>query len=229
MNTTKKNKVPRYILLILLFPFLWIYGLYKLYKAYKANKSLPKKYITLSIVSIIFFSIAFSQTDKSDKQESLIAHSENSIESQISSKESATEPQTTIVAKNTTKQQTTTIVEHTTERQTTTVVEHTTEQQTTTVVKHTTEQQTTTAAEPLTEPQTNIETTSEAPTIIITEPVTEAITEAPPEPNVEIMVWVTKTGKKYHSISNCGNSKTSYQLPLSDAEARGLGSCKNCH
>lgn len=216
MNTTKKNKTPRYILLILLFPFLWIYGLYKLYKAYKANKSLPKKYIALSIVSIFFFLIAFSQTDKSDNQESPIAHSENSIESQIYSNESAAELQTTIVAENTTKQQTTTVVEHTTEQQTATVAEHTTEQQTAIIT------------EPLTEAQTNIETTSEAPTII-TEPVTETITEAPPEPDVEIMVWVTKTGKKYHSISNCGNSKTAYQLPLSDAKARGLGPCKNCH
>lgn len=43
------------------------------------------------------------------------------------------------------------------------------------------------------------------------------------------MVWITKTGKKYHRISNCGNSKTSRQVPLSQAEASGLTPCDTCY
>lgn len=81
----------------------------------------------------------------------------------------------------------------------------------------------------------------------VTEPTTEAVSqEAPPaeqpapqpeqptepvtEPETsETMVWVTKTGKKYHSISDCGSTSSARQIPLSQAEANGLEPCKNCH
>ena len=53
------------------------------------------------------------------------------------------------------------------------------------------------------------------------QPVTEPVTE--PEP-VEAMVWVTKTGKRYHSIPDCGSTKSATQIPLSQAESRGLNS-----
>lgn len=58
----------------------------------------------------------------------------------------------------------------------------------------------------------------EQPTELVTEPETS-----------ETMVWVTKTGKKYHSIPDCGSTKSATQIPLSQAEARGLERCKNCH
>ena len=43
------------------------------------------------------------------------------------------------------------------------------------------------------------------------------------------MVWVTKTGGKYHSHGNCGNSKYVSQVSLSTAEGRGLGPCGTCY
>lgn len=42
------------------------------------------------------------------------------------------------------------------------------------------------------------------------------------------MVWVTKTGKKYHRISNCGNAKSAIQVTQKDAETLGLAPCGNC-
>lgn len=43
------------------------------------------------------------------------------------------------------------------------------------------------------------------------------------------MVWKTATGKKYHSKSKCGNSKTSVQVTLEQAKNAGLTACKNCY
>ena len=43
------------------------------------------------------------------------------------------------------------------------------------------------------------------------------------------MVWVTSTGKKYHRISNCGNTKSSGQVPLSQAQSSGLSPCNKCY
>lgn len=49
-----------------------------------------------------------------------------------------------------------------------------------------------------------------------------------PEPQ-EAMVWVTATGSKYHSRPNCGNTKSSSQVPISRAIAMGLEPCKRCY
>ncbi|MDZ5253617.1 hypothetical protein [Clostridium sp. LIBA-8841] len=48
---------------------------------------------------------------------------------------------------------------------------------------------------------------------------------------VSNMVYVTATGKKYHSKQKCGNSNpaTTNAVPLSDAQSRGLTACKNCY
>lgn len=45
----------------------------------------------------------------------------------------------------------------------------------------------------------------------------------------ETLVWVTETGTKYHSKQSCGQSKGAVQIPLSEAEKRGLEPCKRCH
>ncbi len=42
------------------------------------------------------------------------------------------------------------------------------------------------------------------------------------------VVYVTKTGKKYHCESNCGNG-TYYQSTLEEALARGLTACNKCY
>ena len=56
--------------------------------------------------------------------------------------------------------------------------------------------------------------------------VAETIEE--PEPQ-EAMVWVTATGSKYHRRPNCGNTKSSSQVPISRAIAMGLEPCKRCY
>lgn len=43
------------------------------------------------------------------------------------------------------------------------------------------------------------------------------------------MVWISKTGKKYHSSSGCSNMKNPSQISLSAAEAKGLSPCKKCY
>lgn len=43
------------------------------------------------------------------------------------------------------------------------------------------------------------------------------------------MVWVSKTGKKYHSSSTCSNMKNPSQISLSSAKARGLTACSKCY
>lgn len=50
------------------------------------------------------------------------------------------------------------------------------------------------------------------------------------EPQEE-MVWISATGSKYHSRSNCGqmDPSTSWQLSVSEAEAQGYEPCKRCH
>lgn len=58
-----------------------------------------------------------------------------------------------------------------------------------------------------------------------TEAPTEAATEAPQEP----MVWVSGTGKKYHSYSGCSNMKSPRQISLSEAKKQGYTPCKNCY
>lgn len=60
------------------------------------------------------------------------------------------------------------------------------------------------------------------------------VTTAKPKKQTEIngstsYVWVTKTGSKYHRISNCGNSQTSRRVTLQDAKDMGLAPCKNCY
>ena len=51
-----------------------------------------------------------------------------------------------------------------------------------------------------------------------------------PEP-VGKMVWKTATGKKYHSINNCGNtnSKNATCITIEVAESQGLAPCSKCN
>lgn len=54
-----------------------------------------------------------------------------------------------------------------------------------------------------------------------------------PEPSQEVstqevMVWVSETGLKYHSKSNCSNMRNPVQIPISNAQSRGLDPCQKC-
>ncbi|MBY0756354.1 hypothetical protein K5V21_12935 [Clostridium sardiniense] len=48
---------------------------------------------------------------------------------------------------------------------------------------------------------------------------------------VGAMVWRTKTGKKYHSTSHCGNTHSAQatEITLSEAQAEGLTPCSKCY
>lgn len=43
------------------------------------------------------------------------------------------------------------------------------------------------------------------------------------------MVYIPKTGKKYHSNANCSNMKNPSQVSLSEAQSRGFTACKKCY
>ena len=53
-----------------------------------------------------------------------------------------------------------------------------------------------------------------------------AETEAPQ--SQETMVWIPKTGSKYHSDPDCSNMKNPTQVSLSQAESQGYTPCKKC-
>lgn len=42
-------------------------------------------------------------------------------------------------------------------------------------------------------------------------------------------VWVTASGSKYHSKSDCGGMSNAYEITLEEAKQRGLTPCKKCH
>jgi len=44
----------------------------------------------------------------------------------------------------------------------------------------------------------------------------------------ETMVWIPKSGKKYHSTSTCSNMKNPSCVTLSEAKSRGFTPCKKC-
>lgn len=104
----------------------------------------------------------------------------------------------------------------------------------------TTTVETTTAETTITEittPRTTIIETTAPETTVLAVPSTEA---AIPEttaletvaPEVtEQLVWITRTGSKYHSINNCGNTNpnNAFQMSLSDAQAAGYEPCKRCY
>lgn len=45
----------------------------------------------------------------------------------------------------------------------------------------------------------------------------------------ETMVWIPKSGSKYHSDPNCSNMNNPTQVPISTAKARGFEPCKKCY
>lgn len=90
------------------------------------------------------------------------------------------------------------------------------------------------SAETATEPDIIVAQENENDAEPEVEPETEAVTEPETEPatertTAEKLVWITATGNHYHSKKTCGNSKSSHQVPLSEAEARNLTPCQRCY
>lgn len=74
-------------------------------------------------------------------------------------------------------------------------------------------------------------TPTEKPTPKPTAKPTEKPIVAPtvkPENKTE-MVWITKSGKKYHSNSKCSNMKAPYQVSKENAMNSGRGPCSKCY
>ncbi len=53
--------------------------------------------------------------------------------------------------------------------------------------------------------------------------------ETTPAEPTEKMVWIPKSGTKYHSSASCSNMKDPTQVTKSEAEAKGYGPCSRCH
>lgn len=107
------------------------------------------------------------------------------------------------------------------------------EQTTTTAIENTTAI-IESSAETVTEPDIIVAQENESVAEPEVEPETEAVTEPETEPatertTAEKLVWITATGNHYHSKKSCGNSKSSHQVPLSEAEARNLTPCQHCY
>ena len=43
------------------------------------------------------------------------------------------------------------------------------------------------------------------------------------------LVWIPRSGSKYHSKSTCSNMKNPIQVTLSEAKKSGYDPCKKCH
>ena len=77
------------------------------------------------------------------------------------------------------------------------------------------------------------------PDAVTTEWITETVavtTERVTEPEttkahteVVTMVWISSTGSKYHSKSNCSGMTSARQISLEEAVNQGYTPCKNCH
>lgn len=58
----------------------------------------------------------------------------------------------------------------------------------------------------------------------------ESVTQPPAEqPGNTDMVWIPKSGSKYHSRSSCSNMKNPTQVSRSEAIRRGYEPCKKCY
>lgn len=101
----------------------------------------------------------------------------------------------------------------------TTVESSVTSEETTTVEETTTtSEETTTVEETTGETETSKETT-------VAKTTKETKGKATKKDDT---VWITKSGKKYHRKSNCGNMKKPTKTTIDKAEKKGLKPCKKC-
>lgn len=63
---------------------------------------------------------------------------------------------------------------------------------------------------------------------VATQP-TQAASKETTSNNKEQMVWVSRTGTKYHSDSNCSNMKNPSHMTQSEAESLGRTPCSKCY
>lgn len=61
------------------------------------------------------------------------------------------------------------------------------------------------------------------------QPTLKPTPEPTPEPTEEPMVWIPRTGKRYHRRENCSNMKDPSHVTLSEAIRRGFTPCQKCY
>lgn len=174
-----------------------------------------KKNILTSAIVIILTFISLGATSETPETNSPISVAEKDSE------------ETTTIKLTTTKTTTT-------EATTTTQLPTTTQRSTTTEAPTTTQPPTTTQSPTTTEPPTTTQPPTEPPIIIQTpepepEPPIQTITDAPDISYNSDMVWISNTGKKYHSNSSCSNMKNPRQVSKNNAIAMGRDACKKCY
>ena len=57
----------------------------------------------------------------------------------------------------------------------------------------------------------------------------EATTEKQTQEDSSVMVWIPKTGKRYHSNSKCSGMKNPSKVPIDKAVRLGYTPCQNCY
>ena len=70
--------------------------------------------------------------------------------------------------------------------------------------------------------------------VVTAQPTAVSTSMPTPEPTSEPecqeeMVWIPRTGAKYHSSSSCSNIKNPSQVTLDEAIRRGYEPCKKCY
>lgn len=203
------------LMLILFFPV----GIFLMWKYSDWNKIIK---IIITAILAMFFLIGMVSEDPETPSDTGNTTEDSAIMAIVdeSETETAIQKQTTTQEDGTTQEQTTAQEDRTTQEQITTQKRTTTETQTTIQEKSTnqnpatTKKQTTTTKPTTTQKQT----TTQKPD-----------TEVVHQPNQTEMVWIPKTGSKYHSHSGCGNMKNPRQVSLEEAKNRGYGPCSKCY
>lgn len=87
--------------------------------------------------------------------------------------------------------------------------------------------------EPTTEVLTTTQppTTTQKPTTTEQQTTTEEQTTTVDNSSNDVMVWISATGSKYHTVNDCGNMNPdkAYQMTEEEAEKQGYEPCKKCH
>lgn len=99
----------------------------------------------------------------------------------------------------------------------------TTQQETTTTTITTTTTTTTVTTTTTTTAVTTKKSTTKKSTTTSRITTTERVEEQ------SAMVWITETGKKYHSHSKCGRTKNATKVSLDYAQSLGLEPCQKCY
>ena len=84
----------------------------------------------------------------------------------------------------------------------------------------------------LEEKQAEVQAAAQAQAVAQAQAEAQAAAQAQAEAQQQVqgsMVWIPRSGSKYHSRSSCSNMKGPTQVTLSQAQASGYEPCKKCY